>query len=267
MVGQLMRREEICSWLGWADIVHYHNRWSRQQIFQKHNISPPDKPSVIQMHSPKKSEDFRPELESGIPIAVIAQYHVRQWPELSFIVPNVVDIWDPRYHRTEKIEESSDRPVVSYAPSNWNAKGWDDKGYGVVAPHLKKLYFNHQIDYQVIVKKTHEETMALKRLADIGIDEVVTGSYHLSSLEYLSLGVACFSYIDDLTEKAIKDVCGCKDLPWVVAHRHTFKAKFNDILRRGVWQEIGQESRKWMEEYWSPEHLYRCYKDMYRGIS
>ena len=113
----------------WADIIHYHNRWRRQEIFKVLERDPPHRPAVIQMHSPRNDgEDFSDEVKSGIPLAIIAQYHVRQWPELSFIVPNVVDIEDPENKRS-RLAEPAHIPVVSYAPSNTNATGWNDKGY------------------------------------------------------------------------------------------------------------------------------------------
>jgi hypothetical protein len=135
MVSSMMTNPEITEWIRWADIIHYHNRHGRQQVFSRLGIKPPDKPSVIQIHSPRFSENFTPEVESGVPLAIIAQYHPRQWPEGKFIVPNVVDITDPVFTPVED-KPVRTRPIVSYAPSNTTAKGWDDKGYAIVRPHL-----------------------------------------------------------------------------------------------------------------------------------
>lgn len=254
----------------WADILHFHNRYARQEVFKALGTPPPAKPSVIQMHSPRDSEDFSEEVRSAIPIAVIAQYHVRQWPEAKFLVPNAVDIYHRDYLPTTASKAirfgKTKAPVVSYAPSNTNMPGWNDKSYGIVAPVLKRMRLAGIIDYQLICKAPFDDVMIKKKQADIGIDEVSTGSYHLSSLEYLSLGVGCFANIDPLTEKAIKDVTGAAAIPWIRANKDSFERVLRNILKERSWPEIGDASRSWMEEYWNPRILCSHYLKMYQSL-
>jgi len=265
MVGPNMSREELTHWLDWADIIHYHNRNKRLEIFKR--VPYRKKPGVIQIHSPRLSEDFSPEVKSGLPIAVIAQYHPRQWEkELTYMIPNVLDIYDhihgynPRKHRANS-------PIVGYSPSNWNAKGWDDKGYGLVGPFLKKMcMFKRTIDYQLIVRKPFLEAMHMKQQCHIGIDEVITGSYHLSSLEFLSMGCATFAYLDDLTQGYLKEVVGAYELPWVNVDKDHFQGRFLDMVRNKDWDEYGINSRKWMEKYFDPHKLCSIYRTMYNDI-
>lgn len=265
MVGVTLRRDELQSWLDWADVIHYHNRWKRQKIFGALNAAPPKKPSVIQMHSPRESEDFAEELASQLPIAVIAQYHVRQWEKvLEYIVPNVVDITAPEY--TRDLPPMRTMPVVSYAPSNWNAKGWDCKSYHIVAPALKRLLKSGYVYPQIITNMAHQRTMLLKRGADIGVDEVSTGSYHLSSLEYLSLSIPCFANIDVQTAKVLKDLTGSDTLPWLIANQTSFQNKLMKVVRDKNWQELGTAARDWMEKFWSPDILVDHYKAMYDDL-
>lgn len=249
----------------WADIIHYHNRWKRQEVFQELGTPPPNMRSVIQMHSPRESENFREEVASGIPIAVVAQYQVRQWSELKYIVPNVVDIRDPLYISDRPPYMSTLSPIVSYAPSNTNARGWDDKSYGVVAPILKRLKLSGAIRYQLLQQMPFERVMPAKKLADIGIDEI-SCSYHLSSLEYMSLGVPCFAHIDPPIEKVVKDLTGAENLPWINATESSFSGLLTKILREKNWVELGKSSRKWMEDYWNPLFLCSKYLDMYRCL-
>lgn len=264
-IAQEMRPNDIRELIRWADIIHYHNRWRRQNIFSYIEELPPEKKSVIQVHSPKLSEDFSEEIKSGIPIAVIAQYHTRQWPEASFLVPNVVDILDPVYM---PIENKVDRkvPIVSYAPSNTNMTGWNDKGYGIVMPHLKRMKLDNKIILQLIIEKPHDVAMQLKRGADISIDEIATGSYHLSSLEYLSMGIPCFCLIDHLTAKAVRDVTGCVDLPWIIANKDSFLPTLQKVIHDKSWAALGKQSREWMEKYWNPHILLKHYEDMYNEL-
>lgn len=263
VVSSKLDRAQIATYLEWADVIHYHNRYERQLIFTQTGLKPPKKPSVIQMHSPRKSEDFSGEVKSGVPIAVIAQYHVREWSELKFIVPNVVDIDLPEY---KKFYLVNTLPIVSYAPSNCNLKGWDDKGYNIVAPVLKRMALASQIQFQLIVNQPHSQCLELKRFADIGIDEVVTGSYHLSSLEYLAMGTPCFANIDELTRKAIVEVTGAEKLPWEVCKPHEFESKMRSMVMFKSYVEEGKRARRWMDNYWNPEFLYLKYVDMYRSL-
>jgi len=265
MVGVSMQKDELRHWLAWADVVHYHNRWKRLEIFKALGEAPPKKPSVIQMHSPRASEDFSEEIASQLPIAVVGQYQPRQWTGiLEYIVPNVVDLTDPEYNRELPAEKTW--PIVSYAPSNWNCKDWDRKSYPVVSPILKRLVRDKAIYSQVITNQPHDQTMILKRAADIGIDEVSTGSYHLSSLEYLALGIPCFANIDTLTYKVLTDLTGCDKLPWLLANEQTFGSKLVKVIQDKNWRELGAEARAWMERYWAPEALVSHYKSMYDDL-
>src|SRR5688572_26625523 len=267
LVGSLMTRDDIRYWIyEWADVVHYHNRWRRQQVFQLLQSEPPKKPSVIQIHSPRHStENFEGEARSGLPIAVIAQYHVRQWPEARYIVPNVVDIWHQAYYRNYH-NFNVERPTISYSPSNCNGRNWDDKGYNIVNPILKKLRLEGRINYQFIYQKPHRDVMALKKTADAGIDDIITGSYHLSSLEYLALGVPCFANLDDKTEAVVKEITGATSLPWLKANKNNFASALRHLMQTKNYHALGLESRLWMEKYWNPEFLVRRYVDMYNDL-
>jgi hypothetical protein len=261
-----LTRDEVEMWLGWADIIHYHGRYRRQAIFSAHKLPVPKKPSVIQMHGPRTSDNYAPELNSGVPLAVVAQYQVRIWPEAKFIVPNVVDITDDAYNMPKPVKMNR-IPCVSYAPSNFNCRGWDNKGYGEVAPILKRMNLAGQIVFQLIVNQPHDIALSRKRRADIGIDEVVTGSYHLSSLEYLAMGTPCFAGLDQQTIDVVKNITGCPDnLPWIVSNAGNFQSKLNRIIKERTWPQLGAESRIWMEKYWNPQFLVGCYEKMYEEI-
>ena len=267
MIADNMTNDELEYWIDWADVLHFHNRWQRQSIFNRIPFKYDDKPSVIQIHSPRLSEDFTEEVESGVPLAIIAQYHPREWEkELSYIIPNVLDIYD-KIHVFDEEKYGSPVPAVGYSPSNWNAKGWDDKGYGLVNPFLqKKAMFAKKISYQRIVTKPFLEAMVMKQSCHIGIDEVMTGSYHLSSLEFLAMGCATFAYLDEKTQAVAKECFGADTLPWINVDREEFKNRFNKMLVDKDWDEHGISSRKWMEEYYDPKRLCGIYTEMYEDI-
>ena len=267
LVGESMKKDELNYWLNWADIIHYHNRYSRQQIFKVAAL-PRGKKSVIQIHSPRISEDednFSLELASGIPLAVIAQYHVRQWPELKYIVPNVVDIDDPLHKPVKK--QPSKYLSFGYAPSSPNGKGWDNKSYNIVNPVLKRLELAQRAVYNRIIGKPFVECMKIKQKCDVGIDEISTGSYHMASLEFLSQGVATIAGIDEQTERVVKDLTGSDTLPWIICKEKDFKLMAESLATHQTdIKDIGVLSRLWMETYWNQkvlcDHLLKMYEDL-----
>jgi hypothetical protein len=265
VVGKESNEHELRALLDWADIIHYHNRWKRQEIFKFLSILPPNKPSVIQIHSPKDWENFSEEIESGLPIAVIAQFHVRQWNNLSYIVPNCVDIFESTYMPMEN-KPIRNTPIVSYAPSSTNGHGWNSKGYEVISRDLKRMKLANRIIYQLIIEKPHNIAMELKRGADIGIDEIVTGSYHMSSLEYMAMGIPCFSYLDSLTAKVVKDLTGAEELPFINAGRDKFLPVLQSIITDKSYIELGKSTRLFMEKYWNPQALLSHYEEMYKDL-
>lgn len=263
MLGCAMTKEELYYWTSeWADIHHFHNRFKRQEIFKE--IDYVKRPGLIQIHSPRESEDFKEEVRSGLPIACVAQYHPRQWPEKSFIVPNIIDIYEPIYRKDPVT--LAPLPVVSYAPSNTNGTKWNRKSYEVVSPILKRMRYRGEITYDLINQKPFYEVMISKRRAHIGIDEITTGSYHLSTLEYQSLGVACFAGTDPMTDDVVKEVCGAMELPWIKATHSNFERILSSILKDGSYVERGAAARAWMEKYWAPEKLREPYLNIYKTL-
>lgn len=264
MCSSELTKKEIQEHLKWADVIHYHNRYSRQMIFKAHGIKPPKKPSVIQIHSPRESEDFSEELASGIPLAVIAQYHPRQWPEMKYLIQNVVDITDPLHKPIAKGLRNI--PNISYAPSNVICKGWDNKSYTTVNSVMKRMMFDRMALYKRIVSLPHNTCLGIKQDSDIGIDEVSTGSYHMSSLEYLAMGVACIGKLDELTQEALRKATGCTSIPWINSSEASFESDLRNLITSGEYKAKGIESRKWMEKYWAPKVLIKKFQTMYDDL-
>jgi hypothetical protein len=259
-----------------ADVIHFHNYSWDLQIF---HVYPPllkvakAKPCLIQYHSPRNSvESFEESLaDSSLKHAVIAQYHVRQYPECEFIVPNVLPIFEERYCGVAARWEDPFVPTVCYSPSNITLKGWDDKGYLLTHAALRDIERTGRISADIIMNTPYEDCMLKKRWAHIGIDEVATGSYHLSTLEFLSMGCVTFVHMDGLTRQAMERIVGpegIKELPIVDPGKGQLKAALLDTLAKGkpFLQDLGQKSRQWMERYWSPANHVKRFDDIYRSL-
>jgi hypothetical protein len=241
-----------------ADVVHYHNWWREGELFKHHPWAwelVRGKPSVIQFHSPRApwyEEQLR---EPSLVKLVVAQFHVRQYPECT-PVPNAVPIDDP-LHRPLGVE--NDPPVVAYTPPICDGEGWYDKGYPQTLAVLERG-FRHR----VITDAPWEQVMRLRQGCDIAIDEVVTGSYHMCSLESLSQGLATIAGLDEETVDALERVTGTREHPWIVARPETLERELTKLVEdAGYRQAKRREARAWMERYWSPQALTARYLEAY----
>jgi hypothetical protein len=258
-----------------AEVIHFHNYCWDLTIFKERpellEIAK-SKPALIQYHSPRHStENFEASItDRSLKHAVIAQYHVRQYPECEFVVPNVIPIYNKMYTSFPgKWDDAC--PSISYAPSNINLKGWDDKGYNVTAPLLKRLERNSRCSADVIINTDYETCLLRKRGAHIGIDEVMTGSYHLSALEYLSMGCVTICHVDDPTCQAMKRIVGIEGMlhmPIIDATPSTLESTLLELLASGKdhLKDIGEKSRNWMERYWNPSKHAQYFENIYRSL-
>lgn len=268
--------EELKGILQKADFLHFHNFLWDLRMFEAHPgllEYAKKKPRLLQFHSPR---DAVPNFEKWCkddttPKAVIAQYHVRLYPEAEFIVPNIVPLHDKAY---SPVSAKWDDPIptVAYAPSNINLQGWDDKGYRFVMPVLNDLDRRGLIQKKLIINTPHDKCLKFKQWSHVGIDEFMTGSYHVNSLEFLSMGVLPIARLDEQTINAIKDITGeyaIKKLPWYTCTKESFAEKLRRLVSNASMaaiKELGQQGREWMELNWNPQDLIRIYEEIYRKL-
>lgn len=261
--------EEIRQVIRDADIIHFHNFFKKQELFKRYPDLWPivqKKKRVIQFHTQRQNKwiSFEDALaDKTMKHLVIAQYHPRQYPECT-IVPNLIDIWDPKY--IGYINENA-IPYVVFAPGNISLNGWSDKGFEFTKDILRSLDLRGLIQKDIIMEVPHDECMKRKKVADIGIDEVITGSYHLNSLEYLSLGVVAVNACDDLTWGYMRSVCGAEKNPFYITRKPDLQSRLLDLVRQPkLLKELKVAGRVWMERYWDPTKLVHRYVDVYRSL-
>jgi len=262
--------EEIRDTLRWADIWHFHNFYSRQDLFKRY----PDlweigkaKARVWQVHSQRSTTWM--DIEEGLKDAkakhlVIGQYHPRQWPECT-VVPNVIDITLPEL---TPIERDWTIPLrVIFSPSRIRLPGWDDKGYDETVPVLQEFVNKKFITAEVIFDKPHAECLEHRGRGHIAIDEIITGSYHLCSLEALSQGLLTIAGLDELQVKTLKDLTGADVLPWRIADKYGLRRLLISCIHDpyGV-KLVADGSRKWMEKYWHPTITTQKFLDIYQTL-
>ena len=261
-------REEIKK----ADIIHIHN-------YPPLNINSPtwnliaQKPVILQLHSPPNISKYSyNRVNSKVTIArllVIAQYQAIQLrPTYPDIIPmrNVIDIDDKLLLPVIK---KNNPPIITYAPSNIKTDkkrvGWAYKSIKEVLPLLKQMHNNKSCEFKYIHRVPFTKSLSMRQSANIHIDEVSSGSYHLSSLEGLSQGAAVIANIADWMSDLLKKITGCTTIPWIIANKNNIKSVIKDLLsNKDNLLKRQQESRDWMEKYWNPELILNDYLNIYK---
>jgi hypothetical protein len=206
------------------------------------------------------------------PSLVIAQYPERSFP-FARIAPNIVPINDDVYTPCkERIGVIQIAYSPSFKSSAWdtiqNGSRFDTKGAPETIQLLHQIKSRHRnIHLQIITDKPHAECLRLKRESTLAIDDLITGSYHLSSLETLSMGKPSLCFIDKRTEYIIKEITGCSEIPWINTKIEEAEYVLDAFLTDPkLMQSFGAESRRWMERYWNDASLVSHYEYAYDDL-
>jgi hypothetical protein len=196
---------------------------------------------------------------------VIAQYHPRFYTDAR-IVPNMIDIWDEGLLPAEK---PSDRVRIFFSWATERRGGWGDKGSAETRRILDRIKGRYEGRVEVVVmnNKPYRECLEAKRSAHICIDECVTGSYHLQSLEGSSVGAATFNALDDQTAGFLREITGTGEHPFVkTCLARLFDDLCHQIEHSDELAQRGQGARAWMERYWNPRVLVRRFARAYYDV-
>ncbi|WP_152053203.1 glycosyltransferase family 1 protein [Tautonia marina] len=205
-------------------------------------------------------------LSDPTPKLVITQYPERFFPTAR-VVPNLVPEDSPAYLPPD---EEPDLDVVfspSWASSAWWAR-WDTKGTPETVAMLQRLERRTGARTAFIRSRPLSEVMQLKRRSRMIIDELITGSYHLSGLEGLSLGRAVLAYLDERADRVLRVFSGSEQCPFINTRLEDAGAVLESLLKHpDELAELGRESRAWLEQYWSQawlveQHYLAVYRDL-----
>lgn len=209
-----------------------------------------------------------------VPQLVIGQFHERYYP-YARVVPNIVPI-DDEIYRPIASEPADEAVTVFFAPSvdasAWARddppQRWDTKGFPETASLLTGLAHRHaRLHVKVVRNSAHEQCMRMRRDCQIAVDEMVTGSYHLCSLESLAQGLPTFAYLDRRMVAVLFELTGCSTLPWMNYRLEDAAPAIGRLVDEpDLRRAIGISSRRWMETYWADRDMVRHYDDAYRDL-
>lgn len=202
--------------------------------------------------------------ESPIPKIVIAQYPERFLPE-ALVVPNVVPLSDEAYQ-----PEPCPSIDICYAPTSrrsaWEDR-WNTKGMPETVAILARLSCKVDATCAVAHDTTLDRVLAMKRRSRIILDEMVTGSYHLSALEGLAMSKLVACYLDARIDYVMRTVSGATEQPFVnVRLEDAYEVLRYLMVDPLAVEQIGRENREWMETYWSDQRISEVFHGMYQQL-
>ena len=265
-----------------ADIVHCHHVFhtenspfgnlrkncSKNVHFIRHYHAAP---SAIKKHKPYQEDLDECISEEPLPSLVNAQHPERYFPK-SKIVPNIILLDDPVFNKCGNHNTNTITFSPTFGNSAWFTNDpdnrWNTKGAPETTSLLKKITKDYDFDFDLIENSTWKECMLRRKNGILAIDELVTGSYHRSSLECLALGKTTLAFLDDRTQEVIKDISGTNNLPWVNTHLENAYQDIEYLINnKYVLDALGSESQYWMKKYWNPANLINIYLEAYENLN
>lgn len=175
-------------------------------------------------------------------------------------VPNLVPLNDvnllPRYNDSML----QDIIKVCQAPTRKYHKHTSD--FIAVMAQIQNNYSN--VQSMIIEKIPYIDCLKLKKTCHIVFDHM-RGWFGISSLESLSQGKPVIAGLDDWNIKCIKEFTGAYELPWVIArNKDELEVLLSDLIESSnLRDQIGQNSRSFMENHWTEQHALRVLFKVY----
>lgn len=266
-------REEAMELLAACDVVHLHNMPGLVQgRFDDFDVRPLLKAGrgvLRHLHAEPTAVTDSPALvrtliDDPLPQLVVAQYQERFYPRAR-VVPNVIPLAEESYTP----EENGSGPTTIFFAPTYKAPAWSDrwltKGFPETVEMLRRVSASHDgLEVDVAWRVPHDECLKRRRASHITIDEMVTGGFHLSSLEGLAMGLPTFAFLDGRTQRMLAELTGTATLPWMSFRLEDAEPALGRLISdRRLREQIGRRSRRWMERYWNDADLVRHYVDAY----
>ncbi|MBI4806113.1 MAG: glycosyltransferase family 1 protein [Desulfovibrio sp.] len=259
--------------LAWeADVIHLHNYLDYEsKAFGRIDfgeLAQAGKHILRQFHSSPdlvaQVMGITPEalLAQDIPCIAIAQYPERLYTK-AMVVPNFVPETDSAYQPSSKPPKWD----IFYSPtkdmSAW-ADRWSTKGMPEATAVIDSVVKNTGCTARIVTGLPLAEALAIKRQSRIVVDDLVTGSYHLTGLEGLAQGKCALSYLDERSLMLLRHFSGADSHPFVNVRLEDAAEVLEHLVGEpALCRELGARGRSWLTSRWSEERMIRFYEHVY----
>ena len=251
-----------------ADVVHVHNFVPKFVLSWMASVPSSDKKFIYQVHSPRYERPIYHDLSNCIGIEfdqklVIPHFHPRQYPDFK-IIPNC--LYRKAFSSAKRSVERKSKLSVHFSPSTKSAARWASKTNVAFEQMIKLIKTDDRIEVSVFEGVSPQYLAARRLLADITIDELVTGSYHLVSYEGLAAGSVVFNNADQVTMDMFQIGFQSPKPPFVrcsplkAVERILSFVECPDLLL-----EKKKKSHEFFWEWMNPKRISGFYFDVYSG--
>lgn len=267
------QREESIAEAESADIIHLHNylhlgsthfspinfeaMHHRGIRIVRHFHSTPD----IVMENGRLTHA---EVFDGLPSLVCGQFQERYFPDAR-VMPLVVPESDPAY--TPAGEEGHG---VFFGPSNtWDLfeRRWHAKGTPETRRMIARACHSTGKPFHFVMGKPLPESLDAKRRSAVVVDELITGGYHTTTLEGLSMGRAVMTWLDTRTRLVFAEMAGTCSCPVINVHLSEAEEVLRHLLEQDKeTQSLGKAAREWFVKYWSEAKVAGQFDVMYQDL-
>lgn len=201
-------------------------------------------------------------LAQDIPCLAIAQYPERLYPK-ALVVPNFVPEGAPAYQPGEEPAEWD----IFYSPtkdmSAW-ADRWSTKGMPETVAMLDGLAAATGCRVRVATGRPLAEVLAEKRRSRLVVDDLVTGSYHLTGMEGLAQAKPVLARLDARSLELLRYFSGVDAQPFVNVRLEDAPEALKHLLDDpDLCQELGRSGREWLTANWSEAAMIGRYVEAY----
>jgi hypothetical protein len=148
--------------------------------------------------------------------------------------------------------------TICHATTNRFIKGSDE-----IIRVCEELERSHNIKFILIENQPHSVALQLKSQSDIYIDQVtdIAWGYGMNSLESLSMGLVCLTYLNPTYEKFIPDH------PFINVNAENLEEKLIDLIKNPeMIKQKAREGREWVEKYHDYRNVIRTLYEYYESI-
>ncbi|MDR2253888.1 MAG: hypothetical protein LBD97_08560 [Bifidobacteriaceae bacterium] len=255
-----------------ADLIHVHNFVPRFALEWLAELGVTARvPIVYQAHSPIGERPIYQDLSSdhGIDWAAklaVAQAHPRMFPSFR-ILPNCL-FRDGLSEDVRPWEEPNDPVRVVYSPSTDSSNRWARKSSPTFSANLGAL--RHARWAQVVTASDWppEKLIALRRIAEFGIDEVVTGGFHLVTYETMACGGVVVNAADSEAVAALQMGARTAEAPpWLITNEQEFVDRMRELAHdSSALAAARRASHAYFWTHLRPSRVVVLYDELYREV-
>lgn len=248
-----------------ADVVHVHNFIPKFVLAWMSQSRRQDKKYIYQVHSPRHERPIYDDLSEfqGIRFShklVVCHFHPRQYPDF-LIVPNCLYRKAFTYRPTIAL---SDALTIQFSPSGKSISRWAAKSDETFTKVISVLQNDQRFLVKVFENVAPQNLAHRRSQADVTIDELVTGSYHLVSYEGLASGTVVLNNADSFSLSSFQIGFQSPPPPFVKCSPLELYDTVVDLKNdESRLVELRERSREFFDQWMTPDRIAKIYADIY----